>query len=54
MAYECVFLHDNERGKGDHRHYDGEEERHEFISPDHLIRDFSADIERWDHENGRS
>ncbi len=54
VASACVVLYDNERGKGDHRHYGGEEERYEFISPDHLIRDFSADIERWNHENGRS
>jgi hypothetical protein len=54
VADECVVLYDNERGKGDHRHLAGAETRYKFISPDQLIEDFSADIERWNRENRRA
>ena len=53
-AEECVVLYDNERGKGDHRHFAGAQELYKFISPDQLIEDFSADIERWNRENRRT
>ena len=43
VAGECVVLYDNERGKGDHRHFAGDQEPYKFISPDQLIEDFSAD-----------
>lgn len=32
--------YDNERGKGDHRHIGGREERYVFVSPERLIADF--------------
>jgi hypothetical protein len=54
VSDECVVLYDNERGKGDHRHFAGAEEPYRFISPDQLIEDFSADIERWNRENRRT
>lgn len=51
---ECVLRYDNERGKGDHRHYGDEESDYVFSDPDQLTRDFGADIARWNHEHGRS
>ena len=47
----CVLRYDNEVGKGDHRHFDGEESAYMFTTPDQLIADFQNDIERWNHEN---
>lgn len=49
----CVVLYDNERGKGDHRHFAGREVPYRFASPERLIADFDADRERWDRENRR-
>ncbi|MBV5309493.1 toxin-antitoxin system TumE family protein [Chromatium okenii] len=43
----CVVRYDNERGKGDHRHVNGQEESYLFSTPEQLIRDFRADILRW-------
>lgn len=51
---ECVVRYDNERGKGDHRHFGAEESRYAFSTPDRLMLDFGADIERWNDEHGRS
>jgi hypothetical protein len=51
---ECVLRYDNERGKGDHRHLGAVELPYAFSSPDRLVSDFNADIERWNHEHGRS
>lgn len=50
----CVVLYDNERGKGDHRHFGKSEKRYRFVSADRLMADFEADIERWNRENRRS
>jgi hypothetical protein len=50
---ECVVLYDNERGKGDHRHFAGRETTYRFVSAERLVADFSADMERWDRENRR-
>lgn len=49
-----VVRYDDERGKGDHRHFGATEEPYRFTTPDRLLADFSADIGRWDHENGRA
>jgi len=49
----CVVLYDNERGKGDHRHFAGREGPYRFASPERLVSDFDADRERWDRENRR-
>lgn len=38
--------YDNERGKGDHRHFQGSEEAYGFSSPEQLIEDFLADVRR--------
>ena len=43
---ECLVRYDNERGKGDHRHYGSREERYVWSSVEQLIADFRADIER--------
>lgn len=51
---ECVLRYDNERGKGDHRHIGQEEQLYAFTTPERLVSDFNADIERWNHEHGRS
>jgi hypothetical protein len=48
---ECVLRYDNEAGKGDHRHFGGEESTYLFTTPDELIADFQQDIARWNHEN---
>lgn len=39
--------YDNERGKGDHRHRDGREERYAFEGIDELLDDFSRDVTAW-------
>ena len=51
---ECVVRYDNERGKGDHRHYGGKERPYTFSTPQKLIADFEADIVRWNRENRHS
>ncbi|MBI1397988.1 MAG: hypothetical protein GC151_18595 [Betaproteobacteria bacterium] len=50
----CVLRYDNERGKGDHRHFSGIESTYEFRGPDRLISDFEFDIERWNREHRRT
>jgi hypothetical protein len=50
----CVLRYDNEHGKGDHRHVDADESPYVFSTPDKLVSDFIADIERWNDEHGRS
>ena len=39
--------YDNERGKGDHRHLNGNEESYIFSSVDQLLDDFARDIQDW-------
>lgn len=46
VAGERVLGYDNERGKGDHRHFKGRETSYEFVSMEQLIADFVADVER--------
>lgn len=43
---ERVLGYDNERGKGDHRHFKGTERRYEFVSIDQLLADFVAEVEK--------
>jgi len=50
----CVLRYDNERGKGDHRHIGDDEQPYRFASPDQLMRDFLADVKRWNHDHGRT
>jgi Family of unknown function (DUF6516) len=54
VGSECVLRYDNELGKGDHRHFGDRERSYRFSTPERLMADFSADIGRWNHENGRS
>jgi hypothetical protein len=42
-----IVRYDNERGKGDHRHVDGSEERYLFVSLQQLFNDFNADKAAW-------
>jgi len=50
----CVLRYDNESGKGDHRHWGKHKSEYAFVSPDKLLADFQADVERWNDENGYS
>ena len=36
--------YDNEAGKGDHRHYENQEETYTFQDLDRLVADFLADV----------
>jgi hypothetical protein len=55
MAYVvddvCVLRYDNERGKGDHRHWDTSESVYAFTTLERLLSDFYADIRRWNDEH---
>lgn len=42
---QSLVRYDNERGKGDHRHFGGKEEQYSWVSVERLIEDFKADIE---------
>jgi hypothetical protein len=42
----CAVRYDNEKGKGDHRHYGENEEPYHFESLDRLIADFRNDCAR--------
>ena len=39
--------YDNERGKGDHRHFGGQEEPYSFTTVEQLVEDFRRDVESW-------
>lgn len=54
VAGRCVVLYDNERGKGDHRHFGAAQRAYAFSSPEKLMADFQADIKRWNRENRRA
>lgn len=43
---ERIVGYDNERGKGDHRHFKGRETAYRFVDPERLVADFLADVER--------
>lgn len=53
VAGACVVRFDNERGKGDHRHFGETEEPYPFTTADRLLADFQAAVERWNHEHRR-
>jgi hypothetical protein len=44
---ERVIGFDNERGKGDHRHWAESEYPYDFTSIDTLIEDFLAEVDKW-------
>lgn len=48
----CLVRYDNERGKGDHKHVEGQEKTCRFKDVDTLQADFRADIRRC-HERER-
>lgn len=41
-----VVGYDNERGKGDHRHFGEQEVPYHFTTPEQLIDDFLTDVEQ--------
>ena len=41
-----MVRYDNERGKGDHRHYGEREEVYSFVSGVQLVADFLHDVAR--------
>jgi len=43
---ERLVGYDNERGKGDHRHFEGKEVRYAFTTVEKLVADFLADVRR--------
>lgn len=43
---ERLVLYDNEREKGDHRHYGSHEEPYGFVGLEQLLRDFMSDVAR--------
>ena len=43
----CVLRFDNETGKGDHLHRGKREEPYRFVSPEKLIEDFWAEVDKW-------
>jgi hypothetical protein len=45
-AGERLVGYDNERGKGDHKHIAGREQRYRFVTVEHLVADFLADVEK--------
>lgn len=47
VAGECRVRYDNERGKGDHRHFGDGEGEYVFESIGQLLDDFRTDVERW-------
>jgi hypothetical protein len=44
VAGQRIIGYDNERGKGDHRHYREQEEAYRFTSAEQLWMDFLADV----------
>jgi hypothetical protein len=44
---QCRVRYDNERGKGDHRHFDGIEEPYRFVTVNQLLDDFQRAVENW-------
>jgi hypothetical protein len=43
----CVLRYDNEAGKGDHKHFAGEQIPYIFTTPAQLLADFWNDVDRW-------
>ena len=43
---ECVLRYDNERGKGDHRHFMDRESTYIFVSMERLMDDFQSEVQR--------
>ena len=43
---ECILRYDNERGKGDHRHFMDQESAYAFVSLEMLMDDFQAEVQQ--------
>ena len=43
----CIVRYDNERGKGDHRHLEGDEQHYSFSTLKQLLSDFNSDIKQY-------
>ena len=43
----CRVRYDNERGKGDHRHFGKREEDYIFTTLEQLLADFECDVNEW-------
>jgi len=41
-----IVGYDNERGKGDHRHFKGRESAYRFVNAEKLVADFLADVDK--------
>ncbi len=54
VSGQCVVRYDNERGKGDHRHWGDQESEYQFSDVDQLVADFYADMRRWNDEYGNA
>ncbi|SAK80383.1 hypothetical protein AWB80_05057 [Caballeronia pedi] len=50
---ECVLRYDNERGKGDHRHFVGVETPYVFRSVEQLHADFLSNVQIWNRWRSR-
>lgn len=50
----CLVRYDNERGKGDHRHYRTREEQYLFNDLDILLQDFLRDVTEIENRGGDS
>jgi len=48
---ERVIGFDNERGKGDHYHHDGDDSPYAFTGLENLVDDFIEEVERWKSEH---
>lgn len=48
----CLLRYDNERGKGDHRHFGDDETTYVFRSLATLLEDFWSDVEACLNEHG--
>lgn len=49
-----VVAFDNERGKGDHKHLDGQEYAYEFTGIDALVTDFLQAVAQWRAQHGKA
>ena len=49
----CVLRYDNERGKGDHRHFVGVETPYVFRSVEQLHADFLSNVQIWNRWRSR-
>lgn len=49
-----VIGFDNERGKGDHQHTEGQERPYTFLGVDQLMMDFVGSIEAWRKAHGKA